>query len=429
MKLDRSNIEAWLLDRIEGRLTPDQERELTVFLLAHPDLADELGELPTVADDPVTFTGKSALKRTLPPTGEVNAENLDEFLVARGEGDLGEAKKDELERYLAGHPEAAKAARQMAAARVGQERIPFNARPSITRTFPPQGLPDRHRIDDFLVARLHGELTAEQGNALDAWIAGDAAIAKAWSLMQHTQVVAEPVVFPGKMVLKKKEVKVIPLWSRPIIRLAAAASVTLLFGIWWLDRGSRVIDEHASVDPVRKVVRSEAPAPSRNESPTASSTPQNGTAAPNNEDTERTPVNRKDPGAPVDRAARARIERLAPVPASVKSGAINAGPLDAGSVPQVPISHDPPAATAGASGPGAMSMGELLASTVRKEVLERPAEAPRSLDRADAVALVDKGLQTLGGRTAGFDVQRTEQRRRFNLRLGGGLAIAASTTR
>ena len=51
-RIDHNNYEAWLLDRLEGNLTPRQEQQLDAFLAANPGLDPGLGELPTVhADD------------------------------------------------------------------------------------------------------------------------------------------------------------------------------------------------------------------------------------------------------------------------------------------------------------------------------------------------------------------------------------------
>ncbi|MCB0779468.1 MAG: hypothetical protein KDC03_08060, partial [Flavobacteriales bacterium] len=78
MKLDRTTYEAWLLDRIEGRLTPDQERELAAFLLANPDLdPGEQDELPRVDADPGPGFDKDSLKQELPPRGAPDLRNLD----------------------------------------------------------------------------------------------------------------------------------------------------------------------------------------------------------------------------------------------------------------------------------------------------------------------------------------------------------------
>ena len=68
-RIDHSNYEAWLLDRLEGRLTPEEERELTAFLLANPDLDTGLDELPTVSDEAAELDEqtKDRLQRALPP--------------------------------------------------------------------------------------------------------------------------------------------------------------------------------------------------------------------------------------------------------------------------------------------------------------------------------------------------------------------------
>ena len=52
MNLDRGTYEAWLLDRIEGRLTPAQEHELDAFLAANPDLRAGADALPEVGAEP-----------------------------------------------------------------------------------------------------------------------------------------------------------------------------------------------------------------------------------------------------------------------------------------------------------------------------------------------------------------------------------------
>lgn len=88
MNLDRHNYEAWLLDRLEGNLTPEQEERLDAFLAANPDLPIGPAELPQVPGIAADFSAKDLLKRTYPPQGIPDADRLDDFLVAKGEGDL-----------------------------------------------------------------------------------------------------------------------------------------------------------------------------------------------------------------------------------------------------------------------------------------------------------------------------------------------------
>ncbi|MFT3884336.1 MAG: hypothetical protein QM724_02560 [Flavobacteriales bacterium] len=156
MILDRSTYEAWLLDRLEGHLTPEQERELDAFLAANPDLPAGLGELPRVEGSVAVFGAKDKLKRVYPPTGRPDIARLDDFLVARLEGDLSARQEQQLDRLLYEHPERVQDARRMAASRVPRTPIPFTAKGTVERHFPPQGLPDRHRLTDFLIAAQEG---------------------------------------------------------------------------------------------------------------------------------------------------------------------------------------------------------------------------------------------------------------------------------
>ena len=92
MKLDRTTYEAWLLDRLEGSLSPAQLRKLDDFLRANPDLAAEAeamtGDPPKLDAEAPRFPGKAGLKRALPPLGLPTAPTLQDFLVAAAEGDL-----------------------------------------------------------------------------------------------------------------------------------------------------------------------------------------------------------------------------------------------------------------------------------------------------------------------------------------------------
>ena len=115
-RIDHSNYEAWLLDRLEGNLSAEQERALDAFLLQHPELASALDELPTVGgiEAHLSKLDKESLKRTLPPTGLVAQASLDDQLIARLEGDLDPAQLEALRVYLLDHPEHARSERLFA---------------------------------------------------------------------------------------------------------------------------------------------------------------------------------------------------------------------------------------------------------------------------------------------------------------------------
>src|SRR5690606_26342051 len=133
---------------------------------------------------------KQALKRTLPPIG-LPQEPIDDHLIARLEGDLDPAQTEALRVYLIEHPEHQRAERLYALTKLVPEATGFTAKQELHRTFPPKGLPTRHNLDDFLVARLEGDLNAEQEAALSAWIAADPAAQHAWARMQRIRVQAD----------------------------------------------------------------------------------------------------------------------------------------------------------------------------------------------------------------------------------------------
>lgn len=207
MNIDRDNYEAWLLDRLEGRLTAEQERALEAFLAAHPELraeAEALGaELPRISADPVPFGMADDLKRTIPPTGLVTDATVEDHLVARLEGDLDPQQLKALERYLYEHPEHERAARLVAASRVPQREEALPGRERLQKHFPPVGMPDPVRIVDFLIARLEGDLSAEQELALDRFLAAHPELDRVHRQVKAARITSGPVAVPDRGTLEK----------------------------------------------------------------------------------------------------------------------------------------------------------------------------------------------------------------------------------
>lgn len=451
MKLDRTTYEAWLLDRLEGALSPAQLRELDDFLRANPDLAAEAeamgGELPKLVTDAPHFPAKDALKRTLPPQGLPTAATLQDFLVAWGEGDLSPEQRRALEAHLNAHPSARNEARLMALARLTPGTAAMPGRPDLQRHFPPTGSVDRHRLTDFLIADLEGELGAEERKALQAHLAAHPEAARDQRLVAATRVRSDAVTFPGRAGLYKREGRVVPLFGgAPLRRLAAAASVALLLGlgIWALNHGPRPA----------VVEVAELPTPAQPATPQA----EQGSSAPGSKRPSAAAIG--EPGSAVRPAARseARREPDGPAPTTGRPGSrpqdlpaadrmmlarveparpalpATAAPTPVSVEPVVPAPLTPAPEELLASSPGSSqappTLAGLLAQRMRGEVLEQREPDARPLDEADAVAAVDKGLKRLGGAQAGLDVQRNGRRlTRLDLRLGNGLAFTASRGR
>lgn len=439
-RIDHSNYEAWLLDRSEGNLTPDQERELDAFLALHPELSPEEGELPTLnafhAALPAAIKG--SLKRSLPPTAMPDEANINDHLVARLEGDLTPVQLDALRVYLIEHPEHQRAERIYALAKVVPEAMAYAEKRSLQHHFPPTGLPAHGNLNDFLVARLEGDLTREQDRALAAFLATDRSAQKVWALMSATRVQATTIAYPDKSALKKGG-RVIAIgatnWT---IRLAAAASIAAVIGLglWFLlqrapdaeqvaEKPKEVKAEQPAVKQPVEVVRPDTSEENSDPSAVPDNAPmkqgrENGmNNAPLHEPAPRiaVPVEREE-SLPMaqERQVVPNVEHPRNVPVNV-------------AVPEVPRAPYEGLAALPTTTPNKeATVGELLAATVRERLLEQPARETDPLDGDDAVAAVDKGLKAVGGERAGLAVERKADGgvRGFNLRLGRNLAISAS---
>ncbi len=443
-RIDHTNYEAWLLDRLEGNLLPEHERELAAFLALHPELDPGEGELPTVVDQEVRLGAldKEALKRRLPPVATVDPLNVEDHLIARLENDLSQEQMEALRMFLFHHPEHRRTEDLYALTKLVPEAMAFAQKQELTRTLPPQGRPTRFTLDDFLVARLEGELTPEQDKALTAHLATDAAAQRSWKLMQAARVEASVIAFPYKQELKKGgRVIAITSASWPV-RLAAAASIALLLGMswWWWTRptspGEQVAETGKEIVPaqgsmqqngvkdslVPKPVPVEAGSP-ENRLPIAvqEQEPRNEQLDQEQQQPSMVPPLREEPLPIAEQRNPVPPQPLAAVPQNVP-------------VPEVPVRQEE-ALAANVSSPGrpaqqpeVNTLGEALAATLRERVLDQPVRDVRPLDGNDAVAAVDRGLKAVGGERAGLSVARDDagRNRGFSLRLGRNLAISAS---
>jgi hypothetical protein len=114
MDMNRENIEAWLLDLMEGRLSGEEVLQVRRFLEAHPELAPEGGEdLDWTLEGPsLAFPGKEALLRELPDhQTPVSLSRFDMLAIARMEGDLHASQEKALEEMMVRQPKLIEEAR------------------------------------------------------------------------------------------------------------------------------------------------------------------------------------------------------------------------------------------------------------------------------------------------------------------------------
>jgi hypothetical protein len=444
VKLDRTTYEAWLLDRIEGNLTPDQERELDVFLSANPDLSVGDASLPSVHDGTEAIEWKQELKKSFPPAGLPDIHRLDDFLVARLEGALTPRQEQGLEKLLFEHPELEQDARRMAAAHVKPKNVHFTERTSIERHFPPHGTPDKHRITDFLIAAGEGDLNEEQARALRAFVANDPHAQHEERLVKAARVVPEPLVFASKEGLKKREARVISLHttaSRNWYRYAAAASIALLLGLVWImtreraevqriaNNDNKTQQEHHPAPIVAPVPEHALPAPEPIVAP--SQRAGDGASGTTNKRNNATPLEKVSP-APSSVSPQVPVQDPLAEPQLAQQSLPVIAPQKMEPTPEpapqwASKAHDGQRTEHVSETVQVVSLATFAANAVRKEIGEGP--RGEGLDKEDALAAVNKGLDAITGGKAELEVQRNASRKRFKLRLGSGFAITASNGR
>jgi hypothetical protein len=103
MKITRENYEIWFLDYLEERLTPEEQELVRLFVLDHPDLAEELEAFVPLltSDEKLVYPYKEQLKRS--PFEDDSY--LEHQLIAAMEGDLEEQEQLKLDQWLATRPE------------------------------------------------------------------------------------------------------------------------------------------------------------------------------------------------------------------------------------------------------------------------------------------------------------------------------------
>lgn len=437
-RIDHSNYEAWLLDRSEGNLSAVQEAELSAFLLLHPHLDPGHEELPTIKEAVAKLGAldKEALKRRLPPVAKVDAGNIDDHLVARLENDLTREQLDALSGFLVRHSEHQRAERMYAQTKLVPEAMAFAAKRDTHRAIPPQGLPTRFTLDDFLVARLEGDLTQEQEEALASYIVQDSTAQRAWLLMQATRVRASGIVFADRDALKKGGRVIAITRASWVAKLAAAASIALLIGVaWWWMRGDeqapQVAQEENSPSPGAQQIAGSTLEEVTNPKEQPVDPGEGGIVAPENvPELVRGEQQQKQEESP-------QLVPPSQLPEAPIAEQVRPQQEETPNSPGTPIEHQPIAPD---PGPLAMTttmrantpvevrtVGQALTGALRERMLEQEGD-PRPLDGADAVAAVDRGLKAVAGDRSGFNVPRDAagRGRGFALRLGRNLAITAS---
>ena len=245
--INRNNYEIYFLDYLEGNLNPELKQEMELFLLANPDLKEELDGLEdaVLPDDKIVFQAKQSLKNLTLLKRPERFESDDEFLIAKIEGDLSSDEEMVFNSYIKGNQLLEKEYSLYLLTRLQvDESIVFENKsllykheqkdnPLITSR------PLRFQSDDeFLVAKIEGELTPGEDAVFVSYIRENPAIDKEYSL--YKQTILQPdqsVVYEHKSSLKRLVLTTNNhLLRKYSLAVASIAAILLFITIFFFDR-------------------------------------------------------------------------------------------------------------------------------------------------------------------------------------------------
>ncbi len=184
MMINRSNYEAFFLDEIEGRLSPDHRELLRRFLQDNPDLAQEL-----------EMMGRSMEVLTVPIPPESPRVNFRDSLY----------QQDFLGEEVRLVP--------------GNETFDGREGLKVPRSV------DKSDWNMKLVAYAEGDLTGDEKTAVESRIESDPSVRRDFQLLSHSRLPKERILYPWKAELKRKNGR---LTAMRYFSFSAAAAIAVL---------------------------------------------------------------------------------------------------------------------------------------------------------------------------------------------------------
>lgn len=271
MKINRDNYEAYFLDYHEGQLSPEMVEEVLLFVDQNPDLKtifEEFEPVSLIADQDIIFEKKSYLKKNqVFATSQVNELNYEEYLIGEAEGILTAEQLASIEEFISINPQFEKDRRLFALSHLSEEKdIVFEAKASLKQKAIPVGLINADTYETFLARELEGDLDQDEKLQLAEFMQYNPHLENDRKLYKHTVLSAETdIVFENKNSLKQS---VTPVRRIVYYALSSAASLALLFSVYFLLDRNDIPRNIAQQNDVKTKINNSISGPARHLSDT-----------------------------------------------------------------------------------------------------------------------------------------------------------------
>lgn len=163
----------------------------------------------------------------------INRHNYEAYFILYADNELSPAERQEVENFVLHHPDLREELDLWLQAKlIPDTSIVFENKEVLMKTAGAAPIHLSH-YEDWLLLYLDDELTAEQKNEVEKFMAAHEAVRQEFLLLQKARLQAETIVFPFKETLYREKEKVpvvqIAFAKKKIYRIAAAA--ILLFAV------------------------------------------------------------------------------------------------------------------------------------------------------------------------------------------------------
>ncbi|MFO8055101.1 MAG: hypothetical protein R6U19_08090 [Bacteroidales bacterium] len=241
MNINRNNYETFMIDYLDGKLTPGQVAEVLLFLEQNPDIKQEVEGLhesslpPAETTENAVFEDKAALKHiSATPDKSINRQNYESWFIAAVEGTLTREEEFELNRFLTKNEALEQSYRQFMATKLKPEpTLVFKEKQQLKAIAitPVNGI-DASNYESWMIAALEGELTSHESRNFNAFLQQNPGLEHEYHWFLKTKLKKdESLIYPYKHRLKKF---IIRFSGRATYSIAAtAAAIALLVGFSW----------------------------------------------------------------------------------------------------------------------------------------------------------------------------------------------------
>lgn len=172
----------------------------------------------------------------------INQHNCEEFFLLYVDGELSMAEKQAVEQFVQANPEFANELTILQQVKLPSDAVMFNDKEVLYRNTSAGMGTDNY--EDYFLLYVDDELDAEAKEQVERFVLQHPALQETFTILKQTKLATEPVRFPNKQLLYRKEKKASPVFYMHWRKIAIAAGfigLALLAGIWF--SGNRQITE------------------------------------------------------------------------------------------------------------------------------------------------------------------------------------------